>query len=274
MQFDPPQIDIEKGVTKQECFSDLVYTPFLEAKEELRRRRDNKALTNRIREYFGSDIPEVLFHGPKGLLFRQLVTPNYEFRRFMNIVHAQHIDPLFFEYHEDKFTSQNPLKHALGKMRFITEGKSFNSRIRTKTIIDFNKSEGKRITDVYTIWGQKLIDFHHVLIEKDNEDCHRFYFDASQWFQRGGTKASKYYERYIALCVQHAILFENFILSDDSEFNFIENIFLPAFINISKTLGYKPLIVPLLPMATQSNPYWFSYPIEMLSFLYEANMVK
>lgn len=274
MQFYPPQIDLEKGISQQQCFSDLVYTPILEAKEELQRRREDKALTNRIREYFDGDIPEPLLHEPKALLFRQLVTPNYELRRFMDIAHTHHIDPLLFEYHEDKFTSRNPLKHALGKMRFLTEDTNSNPKIRTKTIIEFNKAEGKMIADVKTIWGQKLIDFHHALVETVYADDHRFFFDASQWFHRGGTKASQYYARYMALCVQHAILFENFVLADNAEFNFVENTFLPAFIEINRLFGYKPLIVPLLPVTTQADPYWISYPMEMLSFLEEANMIQ
>jgi hypothetical protein len=272
MPFDPPLIDIERYSSRQQSFSDLVYTPLLEAREELRKRREDRGLTGRISEFLNGDIPAPLLEGPKALLFRQLCTPNYELRRFMDIAQEQHIEPLLFEYHEDKFTSRNPLKHALGKMRFSQDGP--RSNVRTKTVIEFNKYEGRRIAEVRTVWNQDLIDFHHTLVGVAFKDSHLSFFDASQWFQRGGVKASHYYLRYVALFVQHAILFENFVLADDAEFSFVESIFLPAFIEINRVFGYKPLIVPLLPIDTQADPYWISYPMEIISSIKGENMIE
>jgi hypothetical protein len=274
MPFNPPLIGIEKYESRQQSFSGLVYTPLSVAREELRKRREDRELTDRILEYLNGDIPEPLLEGPKALLFRQLFTPNYELRRFMNITQEEQIDPLFFEYHEDKFTSRNPLKHALGKMRFFKVENASRCNVQTKTVIEFNKCEGRKIADISTIWGQNLIDFHHAFVKTAFKDSCLSFFDASQWFHRGGAKASQYYLRYLALFVQHAILFENFVLTDDAEFSFVESIFLPAFIEINRLFGHKPLIVPLLPVETQADPYWISYPMEMISSIKEENMIE
>lgn len=274
MSIDPPLIGFEKYTSQHQSFSDLVYTPLSEAKLELYKRRENKELTNRMWKFFEGDIPKPLLDGPKALLFRQLFTPNFELRRFIDIVYEQHIDPLFFEYHEDKFTSHNPLKHALGKMRFLQESENHDLIIKTKTIIDFNKNQGQRISDIDTIWGQKLIKFHHALVESTYDGSRPLHFDASRWFQSEGVNASQFYLKYMALFLQNAILFENFVLDNDAEFHFVESTFLPAFIEINRIFGFKPLIVRLLPENTQSNPYWISYPVEVLSFLERGSMIQ
>lgn len=274
MRFISNQLrEIEVCASQQQCFSDLVYTSFPEAKEELFRRRENKDLRDSILKYLNGDIPDPLLNGPKALLFRQLLTPNHELKKFIEIISNTGIDPLFFEYYEDKFTSCNPLKHALGKLKFCDCEKKYPNNLKTKTIIEFNKYDGKRIIDVHTIWGKNLVDFHHALVEEVYNNCSNNFFDATKWFHRAGISASKYYSKYIALFVQNAILFENFIL-EDPELSFVKSIFLPSFLEISNLFGCKPLIVPLLPISTQADAYWHSYPMEIFTFIEEKNMIK
>jgi len=111
--------DIPKILADRELFEKTVYTPLPEALEELKKRRIDKSLEKQVLEILNNNIPEPLKDSPKAVIFRQLITPNYEVRRFVSIIDGLGgIGPLFWEYHDDKFTSNNEWKHSLGKMKF------------------------------------------------------------------------------------------------------------------------------------------------------------
>ena len=60
------------------------------------------------------DIPEILKNNKKyAVLFRQIATPNYETKRFIALAKENNLCPVIFEYHNDKFTSNNEFKHSL-----------------------------------------------------------------------------------------------------------------------------------------------------------------
>jgi hypothetical protein len=95
----PWEVDIDTLVADRQAFSEFVYTPVNEAIAELKRRREDKKLGERISEFLCGDVPAVVA-GPtiKAVLFRQITTPNYEsgvfpislrgVRRFTNVLHS------------------------------------------------------------------------------------------------------------------------------------------------------------------------------------------
>ncbi len=265
-----PEIDINEVLSNENNFCDLVYTPIGEAINELQNRWEDRFLAKKVDSYLQSDIPEPLINGFKAVVFRQLCTPNHELRHFLEVCAKINIEPMILEYRDDKFTSHNPLKYSLGKMKFTDITSSKN--IQSAKVIEFNGSDGQKIKQVATIWGESLIDFHHKLLELYFPGFSRHLFDCSDWFHRAGDSAKKYYSKYTALFLRNGILFENFILHGE-ELNFVREIFLPAFLEVWKTMGRKPLITKLLPIDTQNDLFWTSHPLETLSFIGEQKVV-
>ena len=76
----------EKGKTKkkeEEVMVDMdaikhIYTPLEEAKEEIWRRWNDKALRKKVEEFLGGDIPDLFKKKPCAVLARSVVSPNFE----------------------------------------------------------------------------------------------------------------------------------------------------------------------------------------------------
>ncbi len=261
--LEPADIDIEKLVTNRETFNDFVYTSIGEAAKELQKRWDDKNTENIIDELLDSDIPQELKDGFRLVLLRHIITPNYEIRRFLHI--AEMVDsfkPLIGEYATDKFVPSNKSKRFLGKITFY-KGRDKNGCIKTEKIdlIDFDEAKNKQISKVKTLWGENLVDFHHDLFFKTykklgKEDT----FNVSSWYHNHGPGADKYYFYLLLLFIRHGLMFENFILEDKYEKEFIKNIFLPAFIKVMQITGKKPLIVALEPTEVEGDKFWLCYP--------------
>ncbi len=254
-------IDIDELMSIRKKFDHFVYTPLDEALEELKKRREDKTLEQKILQALGGSLPDPLKDSPKALLFRQLATPNYEIRRLINIIEAgdSNLEPCFWEYYGDKFTSNNKCKHSLGKMMFYKgRGKKGGEIIDRLTVIDFNKSNGNKISEVETLWGQSLIDFHHELFKETFIFKKEYFFDATEWFQKNGGTANNYYEKFLFLFLSHGILFENFL--PDEEADLIRDTVLPAFMRIHQQFNLKPLIVALEPTNIESSDFWNCHP--------------
>lgn len=255
--MDLENIDIEKIIEDREAFNKLVYTPIGEAIREIKNRKRNPDIEKYLLEQISNDIPKEL-EGEKikAVIFRQIATPNYEIRRFLQIIDSvEDLEPLFGEYRDDIFLSINDYKKSWGKITYHTEKKE-----HTK-VIDFVQSEGKKISEVRTKNGISLVDFHHKLFEKSpfKLDENNF-LDISNWISKHGNTARNYYRPVIMWFLKDAILFENFVLKDEKEKNFTKNIFLPEFIKIYKETGYKPMIVDLLPTTIEHKDFWVCHP--------------
>lgn len=261
------KLNIKELIADKEAFRSFVYSSPSEVKCEITRRWENIELQKKVDAFLEGDIPISLVSGYKAVLFRQIFSPNYELLRFMKLIDVLGFKPLFLEYHEDKFTSLNPLKHGLGKLRFQQDSERLPSaRIKSQTIIDFNGSQGKKLREINTIWKQSLVDFHHELLSSEVPDYNKYLFDASDWFHRKGGSARRYYLQYIALFIRNGVCFENFVLEGD-ELRFIEDVFLPNFILIWRIMGVKPIFVELLPVDTQADIHWISYPPRINYFI-------
>jgi hypothetical protein len=85
------------------------------------------------------------------------------------------------------------------------------------------------------------------------------HYDASDWLVRHGATARNYYEPFLALFVQRAILFETLLLSGDEQI-FARDVFLPAFARLERQFGLKPLVVPAEPPEWEGDDFWQLYP--------------
>lgn len=261
-EFEVDNIDLL--INDRKKFEEFIYTPIDQAIKELDLRRKDQELTKKVHDLFGGDIPETLKKQPKAVLFRQLATPNYEVRRFVSIaLLTEVLKPLLWEYYEDKFTSNNEWKHSLGKLKFYKGmGGNNTTRFECMNVVEFNKSVGKKISEVRTFNDESLINFHHRLFDETFSSFQdRDYFDASSWFKKHGETAKNYYLPFLGLFLQNAVLFENFIL-DYKELEFTKEVFLPAFLEIYKRFGIKPLIVALEPTNLEGEVFWMCHPFE------------
>ncbi len=263
--------DIPKIISNRKLFEETIYTPLSVALGELKERRKDKELEKKVLKILKNDIPEPFKKDPRAVIFRQVITPNYEIRRFVSIADAlEDTKLLFWEYRHDKFTSNNDWKHSLGKLSFFQgRGKKGGMKIERINAIEFNEFVGKKISKVKTLWNQSLVGFHHGLFRKTYKLLRRdSFYDASKWFKNHGVTANEYYTPFLSLFIRNGVLFENFML-DHKEISFTREVFLPAFIEAYKTLGHKPLIIAFEPTDIEGEDFWMCHPNETKKLLEE-----
>lgn len=220
------------------------------------RRWNDAALRQKVLAFTGG-VPDVLLSEPRAVLARFIVTPNFEFCRFTEITQGMGIRPLAGEYTRDKFCSINPDKRLLGKMTFLRGGNDQGQQTASYNIVDFSKDDGRVFSSLKTLWAQEFPDFHHWLLSVQLPGLDLF--DFSEWFQLQGGHPAEFYPRFLSLFVCHGILFENF-LTEGYEAGFTREIIWPALAKIEAYFGLKPLIVPVVPLETEREPYWSWYP--------------
>lgn len=237
-----------------------IYTPLEEAKEEIGRRWNDESLQKKVEEYLG-EVPAPFHKGPRSVLSRDIISPNKEFSRFLELSESVGLSPLGYEYHHDKFCSMNKEKLCMAKMAFY-KGENKNGEVLywCRNVVDINKFNGKRFDDIETLWGEPFIDFHHRLLNSHLKDIELF--DCSSMYSKNGTDPKAFYKHDLALFICHGILFENFITTD-KEAEFCRKVVYPAYTTVIDYFGVKPLIVELLPHTSQSEIIWYCYPEEL-----------
>lgn len=260
--------NISDIIADRKRYDDVLYTPLARAYEELERRRKDPVLEGRVIALLRGNVPEPLRERPRAVISRSVISPNYEVRRFTGLVEEfGKIEPLFWEYPEDKFTSNNELKRMLAKLYFFHgTGRNNGPKLDLINILDFSKSDGKKFTALRTLWGESFIDFHHNLFDACHKKVSHEFFDSSQWLGSFGGNAEAYYKPFLLLFVRHAIMFENVQLNKE-EIGFTTRTFLPTFLSIHRELGLKPLIVPLAPTNTEVSRHWLCYPGQSKAFV-------
>lgn len=244
-------------------FNKKFYTPLDEAIKEIENRRKDKDLIKKIETYIG-EIPEPFNESVCAVMFRFVASPQEEMIEFFKRVNQTNLKPSFWEYYDDKYHSGNFCKYSLGKL-LIHKGvdKNFNNIFKIENVIDINTSNGKKIKEIKTLNGESFIDFHHNLFYKVVPVPKNSLYDASDWFKIQGGSADVYYKKFLSLFLVHGILFENFLL-DDKDDDFTKKVFIPAFLDVQKKFGLKPLIVELLDTGNFDSDkfwkFWSSYP--------------
>lgn len=248
------------------------YTPLSVAKEEIWRRWKDKNLEKKVNDFI-KPIPSVLKKTPRAFLSGHIASPDMEYVYFLDLVRLTKIEPLGWEYQKDRFYTVNPDKLCLGKLYIYSENSNPRGKIISKKIMNFKDGfEGKRLCDVKTIWGEKVVNFHHRLPELlDIPEIETY--DASDWYKTKGKNVKETYKYYLALFIRNGILFENSLISREKKF--IEDVFKPAFFEIEKIFGCKPLIYPLIPRKTEDDLYWYCYPDKIQDIIdEEINKLK
>lgn len=241
-------------------FNQIVYTPLSEALKLLDERRKDPVLMAKVDKLLKGDIPEILKKKKGAILFRQIATPNHETKRFIALAKENDLLPVFFEYFDDKFTSNNEFKHSLGHLRLKDNSHKNASLAEKITVVDFSKHDGKKIREVQTTWNELLTDFHRKLFTHHGYDLKDLsFFEASEWYKSNGQNPVNYYVSLFLLFTCYGILFENFLTSENSEGSFTKDVILPSLEKVINLVGFKPLIVPLEPLDLETDNFWYHH---------------
>lgn len=253
-------LDYNEIMSNRESFNDTIYTTPSEALKILKERQNDKELVRKIEALLDGDIPEPLKDlGLFGISSKQVATPNHDTKWFLELAKDFNFTPVFSEYLDDKFTSNNPFKHSLGVLH-VSHGvnKKGEEDFEKITIVDFDRYDGKKIKEVRTLWGESLVDFHKNLFKTLDYDKEYIFYDASSWLARKGGNANSYYLKDMLVYCCHGILFENFLLTGDDK-SFVKKVLLPSIEECFRLTGLKPLIVPIPPMDIEEDARWLIY---------------
>jgi len=251
--------DYNKIMSDRNIFNQIVYTPLSEALRLLEERQKDKKLMAKVEKLLKGDIPKIFKKKKCAILARQMATPNNESKRFVSITKDHFLCPVFFEYNNDKFTPENEFKYSLGKLTFYNGlGKHGGSKKEYLNIIDFNKSNGKKLSNISTLSSESLVQFHKNLFNKFLPNKEVVFLEASDWYKNNGPSAGVYYKNFFLFFICHGILFENFLLTGNEK-KFTKEIILPAFEKVINLTGLKPIIVPLEPIDLEEDESWYYY---------------
>src|SRR3989344_8211886 len=95
--------------------SDLLLSPFA-AIEELKRRRENPVIEERVKQFLKGEISNYLHGDPILYLARHIVTPNFETIRFTHLIKDLGLKTVVSQDSKGLFVSQNLIKRALCKL--------------------------------------------------------------------------------------------------------------------------------------------------------------
>lgn len=256
-------------VLQEETGSGRFLTPYPVALEEIQKRCKDETLRKRVEGYLEGDIPEYMRAAPVLYLARHVATPNFETLRFLHLLEPLELPIVISQDTKDTFTSSNTLKRFLGKMpvctRITQKGGVAHELYQYKTIVDFAKAQGKPFSDIETLWGEPLTEFHARLF-KEVTTVPPLITDDAEWIDRNGRgDLLAHYKRFLALFIAHGVLFEDYLVEDKEEEYFVREILEPAFTFVEETFGVRPLITQLTPSSVESPAYWLSYPRNVLS---------
>lgn len=237
-----------------------MYTGLEEAAAELHRRRSNPALLERIEGHLGDSLPCRLKQYPCAVLFRHLITPDQELRRFVSYAAQANLPPLGVQYSADLFLSRNRDKAKLGKLCFASPKNGGGWQFEYLKLFDFAAVERRPISEIRTSGGRPLTDFHRALTQHSFPEVHLC--DASEWVQANGQRAQEYYRNFFQLFLTHGILFESF-LEDAAEGKFTREVVRPAYAEVVAEFGLRPLVVELIRPEEWQDKFWWSYPAEL-----------
>ncbi len=238
---------------------ETTYTDFDSLKIELQRRHGDLQLKSEIEKFFSTDWPHFVDKAktPFAFLSRSIFSPTMEMLFFHDILSKYNLNPLFLEYPGD-FVSINNEKLYLAKLRFFERTRNNKICYSTKNIVDFQKWEGKPMSEVKTVWDENLIEFHHKFFYKSFPDSE--IINISSWFNNVRNKHGKfYYLSYLALAICHGVHFENYLFRNKSESDFFNEKIRDSIEEAVRLFGHRPLIYPVLPLKDEDDNKWLYY---------------
>ena len=228
----------------------------------MEKRKNDPILRKKIIDFFGNDFPTFLEIDQKyGFFSRCIPTPNTECKYFIDLATSIDLKPCFLEY-DDKVVSRNPDKYHLCTLYLYKRNKNGVYETHSQRIVDFNEYEGSLFSEINTLWGEPLREFHLNLLKEEGLYSKMEIKDITSWFNLTRLKGGYYYFYFLSLFIYHGILFENYLLEDREEGEFINAKVLTSILAIEKFFGVKPLIVPLLPLEVEKHMHWLSYDNE------------
>lgn len=260
------QSELVSSPCSSEPFLQSVYTPIESALNEIEERRKDSKLRLAVEKYLDGDLPSY-FNQKKAVLYlsRHIATPNYETLRFIEVTKEYDLPKVIGQDTTDIFTSNNVLKRALGKMQ-IMKGTARNGDeiIENFTVVNFNKAQGKKLRYVKTATGTPLTRFHNSLLLNIYPFGYKL-VNESSWIDRNHRKnLLLHYKKFLSLMITQGVMFEYY---EDSEHDFVNEILNPAFSDVTKRFGCKPLISDLVPQEKQLERDWNSYPSVVYQFV-------
>lgn len=180
-----------------------------------------------------------------GILPRQIATARIEDLIFYNKTKKTGIIPVWLEHTEDKFSSSSSYKKSLVCLPVKQGNGNGDTLLKLSSV---KAGNGKKLSEIelgnnHGNGIKNIVEFHHNLQDKILGQITRY--NVSDWFAEFGN-ANSYYLSFLSLFLSHAILFENFCgeqYEDESEKDFDEGVFKPAYEKIYELFGLAPLIV-------------------------------
>lgn len=252
---------MEEETGKLEKEIDKMYTSLSVAKDEIRRRWKDQDLQKKVENFLGENVPEIFRDQPKAIIFRNIATPNLELKVAREYAQMMGLELVVIEYTADRFCTRNRDKLHLGKMVFVDVKNKLKPSTK-KNIIAIKEDDNMRLNEIQTLWGENLVAFHHRIFQENGfEDVATF--DASI-YKQAGLSPHEIYLKILSFCSRSAVLLENFLVkTDKGERKFTEQVIFPAFEEIEKKIGMKPMIVSLSGTDEDEDVCWQYYPEEV-----------
>jgi len=241
------------------------HTPLDTCVKEIMERRKDTRLKKDIRNFLQNDVP-AHFKNKKPIFYfsRYVATPDFETLRYIKQVSHYNFPIIIGEDHTDIFSSHSSLKRNLAKLPIITgTSRTGDGIVEFKTIVNFATQQGKRLMDVETIAGTRLVDFHKT-ISQQMFPKYLHMVDESAWVDRHSRgKLISLYESMLALLIRDGIMLEYY---EPDEIDFVQAVILPAMKITKARFGHTPLIAPLDPETNKKVIDVNSYPKEVKKF--------
>ncbi len=233
-----------------------LYTPLDEAVAELNARQSDERLRAMIADFHRTYPPTFMEGGPYACLSRQIITGDNEISRFLELSATTGLSPLGMSFTQDRFVAQNPDKKCLALLPFWVKHQERMLHIVGKL------DEGGAIGNIICRNGMSLVEFHRHLLEHRHPGFSGCVRDVSDWAK--SVSGSHFdYVPLLALFVTGGILFENFRTDDEEELAFTHGRTIPAFEEVERMFGVRPLIVRLFTDEEVADPKWWRYPDEL-----------
>lgn len=232
-----------------------IYINLDEVRNEIIKRWHNLDLKEKIEKELGLNFWSEFKQNPRGLLWRNLTSPDNGFTFFLQCSNYINVEPLAFEFLGDVYLSINEEKKGMGRLHIELE----DGKKAIINIMDLHRWNKKIFSNIIIKSDELLIDFHHNLLRMSGYKIE--VKDKTDWIKKIGGVADWYYFYFLHF-VAHGVLFESYEINDARENKFFREIVEPSFDKIEQKFGLKPLIVRLYP-DYQGNEeedfYWWSY---------------